>query len=495
MKTSLLTNSSKAIISFLAVLFIFSSFGNVNAQGPNNALLFDGTDDIVTVASNTGDELNPDDSITVESWLYLNETPSATHRPHFLSKTAVYALVIETDGRPSFYVHNGANWNNATGATGISALKWYHIAGTYDGDSIRIYLNGKLANTPVEHIGPMAKNSSDLRIGDRLGGIEVLNGSLDETRIWSVSKSELEIQQSMNSILTGDETDLAGYWRFDETSGEVATDSSPNGNDGTLINMSPETAWSTSTSPLGDASVFSMSSDIAETDDCEVDVMFGEGDDAPGDGFSLSTIQVNDPPNDNTGLTNIADTYWELWSEEALFDGTFSATINFHYDNIGGIDDETQLELFRRDSATSTTWEKVNGYTIVSDDGGSSSTTDGIGYVQMAISQDTIGGFSGQYILSGSNTLDVVELTEKLNLKLYPNPNNGSFNIELNIQESQDIELEVLSINGKIVWSKMYKNQIGNNKYQVNIENQSKGLYILNVFTRSGQINKRIIIQ
>ena len=495
MKTFLLKKYNKTTFTFLAALFIFGGIGKVYAQGPNNSLTFDGTDDIVAVASNAGDELNPDDSITVESWLYLNETPSATHRPHFISKTAVYALVIETDGRPSFYVHNGTNWKNATGTTGISDLKWYHIAGTYDGDSIRIYLNGKLANTPVEHIGPMVKNSNDLRIGDRLGGIEVLNGSLDETRIWAVSRSELEIQESMNSILTGDEADLAGYWRFDETTGTTAADSSPNENDGTLTGMAPETAWSTSTAPFGDASIFSISADIDETPDCEVDVTFGTGDTGPGDGFSLSAIQVNSPPNDNTGLTNIADTYWEIWSENSLFDGTYDAAINFHYDNIGGIDDETQLELYRRDSATSSPWVKVNGYTIVSDDGGTSSTTDGIGYVQIAISQDTIGGFSGQYILSGSNTLDVIEFTENLNIKLYPNPSNGSFSIEMNSEETQDIEFQILSINGKIVWNEIYRNQTGKRIYPVNIEGKANGIYILNIKTKNGQVNKRLIIQ
>ncbi len=179
-------------------------------------------------------------------------------------------------------------------------------------------------------------------------------------------------------------------------------------------------------------------------------LLFGTDDATPGDGFSLTAIQVNSPPNDNTGLTNIADTYWEIWSENPLFDGTFDAMVNFHYDNISGIDDETQLELFRRDMATSSTWVKVNGYTIVSDDGGSSTTTDGIGYVEIAISQDTLGGFSGQYILSGSNTLDVVEFSENLDLKLYPNPNSGSFSVEMNIEESQNIEIQVLSINGKI---------------------------------------------
>jgi len=226
-----------------------------------------------------------------------------------------------------------------------------------------------------------------------------------------------------------------------------------------------------------------------------VDVLFGTDESGPGDGFGLAAVQVNGAPNDNTGLTNIADTYWEIWAENPMFDGTFDAVVNFHYDNISGIENEDQLILFRRDNASSSTWEEVIGYEIVSDDGGSSSATDGIGWVQIDISQDTLGGFSGQYILSGDNTLDVVVFTENLELKLYPNPNNGSFSVEMTIDETQDIELQVLSISGKLVWSEKFRNQAGNRRYPINIEDQAKGVYILKVSTGIGSYTKQLIIQ
>ena len=495
MKTNLLSIQQKVSYISIVALFLAGNFGQAHAQGADNALTFDGVDDIVIVPSSSGGDLNPIDSLTLECWVYLNEATSATHRPHLLSKIGSFALILEDNSLPRFFIHDGTTWQFVEGTTSIQVNKWYHIAGTYDGENIKIYVNGQLDGTPTELIGSMVVNDADFNIGHRTNNEEALNGAMDEVRAWTLTMSEQEIQESMNSTLVGDETELVGYWRFDETTGTVATDSSPKGNDGTLTNMAPETAWSTSTAPLGDASILSISDAIMETDKCEVDVYFGTDDDAPGDGFSLAAMQVNSPPNDITGLTNIADTYWELWTEDHMFDGTFSLTVNFHYDNISGIDDETQLELFRRDSATSSTWKKVNGYTIVSDDGGSSSTTDGIGYVQMTISQDTLGGFSGQYILSGSNTLDVVEFSENLDIKLYPNPNNGSFSVELSLDETQNIKLQVLSINGKLVWSEMYRNQVGNRRYPINIENSAKGIYVLKVSAGTGSFTKQLIIQ
>ncbi|MFK5971063.1 MAG: hypothetical protein QM487_13225 [Candidatus Marithrix sp.] len=40
------------------------------------------------------------------------------------------------------------------------------------------------------------------------------SGEIDEVRIWSVARSQAEIQASMNSTLTGSESGLAAYYNF-----------------------------------------------------------------------------------------------------------------------------------------------------------------------------------------------------------------------------------------------------------------------------------------
>ncbi len=76
--------------------------------------------------------------------------------------------------------------------------------------------------------------------------------------------------------------------------------------------------------------------------------------------------------------------------------------MRFHYDDINGLPTESSMELFRRDDA-SATWAAVPGYSVVSNDGGSSTATDGIGYVELPISENSAGDFSGQFILSWSD--------------------------------------------------------------------------------------------
>ena len=490
MKTNLLFKLSQR---FFALLFIITlpSVGNMLAQGAGNKLTFDGVDDILVIPSSSGGDLNPLDSITLECWIVLKEAPSGEHRPHLLSKTGSFGLILEDNGVPRFYIHDGSGWKNTSGTTSIQINKWYHIAGTFDGKSIKVYVNGQLEGTPTELNSSMVVSDYDFNIGNRQGGEEALNGHMDEIRAWTSTRTESEIQKSMNIRLKGDEPGLVGYWRLDNSSSSIATDSSPFENNATLTNMDTISAWSGSGLPLGNYSSFAISDDISKNIDCMVDVIFGTDDNAPGEGYSLVAIQVNDKPNRSTGLSNVPPQYWHLWSENSLFDGKFSATVNFHYDNIFGIHEETDLELYKRKGFYSPTWEEVKGYTIET----GSSTTDGKGYVRMVISQDTVGGFSGQYILSGSNPLLINETIKNIGLKLYPNPNKGSFEVSMELEELQNVDIEVLSINGKLIWKEIYLNQMGMRKFPIDIKDQAKGIYFLRVTTKSGSFTKQLIIQ
>jgi type II secretory pathway pseudopilin PulG len=48
-----------------------------------------------------------------------------------------------------------------------------------------------------------------------------------------------------SAYLPANASGIAGCWKLDETSGTIAKDSSGNGNDGTLVNMSPPGCWTT----------------------------------------------------------------------------------------------------------------------------------------------------------------------------------------------------------------------------------------------------------
>jgi len=389
--------------SLLSLIFLWVCSNNGYSQGAGYALDFDGVDDNILVASSSGDELNPQTSITVECWINLNEVASSNRRHHMVSKWGSYGLIIETNGHPRFYIYDG-NWYDCQATTVIKKNKWYHIAGSYDGNDVKIYVNGILEGTSTPGSVLLRQNSNPVRIGT--GGTapviaDFMYGKIDEVRIWDTANTITKIQQSMNQKVPGSTSNLVGYWRLDDNSGTNAADLSPYGNNGTLTNMTPLSDWVTSNAPIGDGSIFPQSANIRETTSCEVDVTFGTGIGTPGADFSIASIQINELPNNSNGLlSSEANLYWEIWSEDLDFEDDFTSTVNFHYDNITGILNESLLVLYKRDSASALNWLVVPGFTVFTDDGGSSTISDGIGYIQIPISEVSSGGFNGQYILS-----------------------------------------------------------------------------------------------
>ena len=75
----------------------------------------------------------------------------------------------------------------------------------------------------------MALNSTGLATG-------AFFGTMDEVRIWNVARSAADIQSTMGSPLPGAQTNLLGRWSMDEGTGTTITDSTGNGNTGTIQN-------------------------------------------------------------------------------------------------------------------------------------------------------------------------------------------------------------------------------------------------------------------
>jgi hypothetical protein len=400
----------KSFFTISVSLFLMVSSFMLNAQVPGNGLVFDGDDDYVNIPTTTSDELNPIESFTLECWVNLNEVPSSSHFPHLISRFNCYSLTIGTNGlATAFILTDEGTWYSKAGTTIITTNKWYHLAATYDGSSLRIYVNGKLEGT-IAASDTLARTTNNFRIGSRNAYVTNTNtnGIIDEARVWDIPRTEAEIQNSMNRTIPGNTPGLVGYWRFDDGSGTSAVCETPYHNNGTLMHMSLPSAWITSTASIGETSIFAESANITETSGTPVDVVFGAGPEGPGSGRSMAIMWVNQLPNSSSGLyPDRASEYWEIWSEDPDFDGDFTADVRFHYDNISGLPTESSIELFRRDDANGT-WTEATGYTVVTDDGGSSTGTDGIGYVELTVTESTPGGFSGQYILSWSDAPPVV---------------------------------------------------------------------------------------
>ncbi len=247
----------------LTIIALASCFSAWSQCVPNNSsLTFNGTSSYANVPVNPLLVLT--NHITIEAWINsaawtVGPTPSGNsivchHGWQYGEQGYVLrAGTTATNGQLSFNFAGidtaGAytSWQEVTSTTFLNLNTWYHVAGTFDGDTLKCYINGNLAGT-TPFKGTIRDSSAyDLKIGrlayTGIGQDRFFNGKIDEVRIWNRALSQSELQSNMNNhIDPAIQTGLVGYWRFNEATGTIIADSSGNNLNGTLTS----TTWNTS---------------------------------------------------------------------------------------------------------------------------------------------------------------------------------------------------------------------------------------------------------
>lgn len=119
---------------------------------------------------------------------------------------------------------------------------WYHIAATYNGSTLKIYVNGNLVATKdASRTINLTPSGGPFYFGMSANG-RYLDGEISEARIWSRTLSQAEIINGMCGV-NPTSTGLQGYWKFNEGTGNVAHDISGHGHDAmakTTVNWIPD---------------------------------------------------------------------------------------------------------------------------------------------------------------------------------------------------------------------------------------------------------------
>ncbi|HEX5051975.1 MAG TPA: LamG domain-containing protein [Planctomycetota bacterium] len=159
--------------------------------------------------------LAPTGGVTAEAWVTYNGALAPGWRyPTVLRmdpspNQASYFLRIEAGqtqtNRLLWWVSttNGnftTSWMFAAGAL----LTWTHVAGTYDGSTLRLFVNGaQVAQSPAS--GAILDTGGTFRIGGgdlTVVGGETWNGEIDEVRLWPFARSAAAIASTMNMHLS-----------------------------------------------------------------------------------------------------------------------------------------------------------------------------------------------------------------------------------------------------------------------------------------------------
>jgi hypothetical protein len=95
----------------------------------------------------------------------------------------------------------GGSYGETFGAAPLTANAWTHLAVTYDGVNLRLYVNGTQVSS-IAKTGAIRTSTNQLQIGgDSLYG-QYFNGLIDEVRIWNVARTAAQVQTDMNTPLT-----------------------------------------------------------------------------------------------------------------------------------------------------------------------------------------------------------------------------------------------------------------------------------------------------
>lgn len=184
--------------------------------------------DCVNIASQ--EKLKVTGEITMMLWIYYPETWIGK-RTHWFDKDCHGAGAVASYGiqggdigeGPQIWLYLGSrdNQGNVTGRKTLAILhkmvakKWHHVAASYDGKSMKIYVDGKVIGEEEKKFNLTGDNDADVRIGCvNAGHGAFVNGSIDEAAVWQRALSDEEINQAMrgNFLAVSPSDKVATTW-------------------------------------------------------------------------------------------------------------------------------------------------------------------------------------------------------------------------------------------------------------------------------------------
>jgi hypothetical protein len=195
---------------------IFStSFQGANflTKNLNNALDFDGVDDCVITTLDVNNSVMP--VTTWEAWVYPTSN-DATWRTIFGVEDGIWDRnIFMNSGR--FYAGYGCDgWN----ITSINLNEWQHIAIVYDEANGRMvfYKNGVAFTKTFTGCSHSSLVKFAIGSSQQTGPNQFFKGKISEVRVWNLERTQSQIQASMNSELTTEESGLVAYYPFKQGS-------------------------------------------------------------------------------------------------------------------------------------------------------------------------------------------------------------------------------------------------------------------------------------
>ncbi len=163
-----------------------------------SALSFSGSSWIIM---NDSESLNLVNGVTLEAWVYPTASSgwsTAIFKEEF--HDLAYGLFPSSGaGLPNISMITSSGLQGIDGTSALPLNTWSHLAGTYDGVNLQLYVNGiQAASAPAS--GSISTSTNALYVGGNPVFGEFFLGTIDDVRIYNRALNQIEIQSDMNSV-------------------------------------------------------------------------------------------------------------------------------------------------------------------------------------------------------------------------------------------------------------------------------------------------------
>lgn len=210
---------------------INDSLKGYEAIGNQSAISFNGNATKAVETNLSSDDMT---AMTIEGWYYFNSVLTTNYYTMASSAEGAGFSFETNNGYPQAAVNIAGSYKVAKSPELHVANKWTHIAASWDGTTLTLYVDG-VSKATAACSGSIKPSPYKIFLGCNPPTSAVINGRMSEVKFWNRGLSAAEIKASMNGQLKQG-NGLIGYWKFNEGDGIVAFDSSGNGNDGVIYN-------------------------------------------------------------------------------------------------------------------------------------------------------------------------------------------------------------------------------------------------------------------
>jgi outer membrane protein assembly factor BamB len=165
------------------------------------ALQFNGGNALVSVPNAASLQLST--GMTLEAWVNPSTVNASWQDVIYKGNDNYYLEATSTNAsKPDAGLIAGGSYADAYGTAALAANTWSYLTETYDGSTLKLYVNGTLV-TSVAHTGAIASSTNALQIGGDTLYSQYFAGLIDEVRIYNVALTTGQIQSDMTTPIGG----------------------------------------------------------------------------------------------------------------------------------------------------------------------------------------------------------------------------------------------------------------------------------------------------